>query len=150
MSVKKVFIGNDHAGTDMKFKIMKYLESNNYEVVNVGTDDNNSCDYPIYAKKVCEQVLNNANSLGILICGTGIGMSISANKIKGIRASVVSDETSVRLTRLHNDANVLCFGARIVGEELAKDIVDAFLQTDFSKEQKHINRINQIRDLENE
>lgn len=138
---KKIAIGNDHAATDMKKEIVSFLQEKGYEVINVGTDDNNSCDYPVYAKKVCDLINEKKADCGILICGTGIGMSMAANKEKGIRAAVVSDETSTKLTRLHNDCNVLCFGARIIGLELAKDIVMAFLETDFSGEAKHLNRI---------
>ena len=141
MNKKIVAIGNDHAATDMKKEIVSYLEAKGYEVINVGTDDNASVDYPIYAKKVCDLINDKKADCGILICGTGIGMSMAANKEKGIRAAVVSDETSTRLTRLHNDCNVLCFGARIIGLELAKNIVTTYLETDFSNEPKHKNRI---------
>ena len=141
MNKKIVAIGNDHAATDMKKEIVSYLEAKGYEVINVGTDDNTSVDYPIYAKKVCDLINDKKADCGILICGTGIGMSMAANKEKGIRAAVVSDETSTRLTRLHNDCNVLCFGARIIGLELAKNIVTTYLETDFSNELKHKNRI---------
>ena len=141
MNKKIVAIGNDHAATDMKKEIVSYLEAKGYEVINVGTDDNTSVDYPIYAKKVCDLINDKKADCGILICGTGIGMSMATNKEKGIRAAVVSDETSTRLTRLHNDCNVLCFGARIIGLELAKNIVTTYLETDFSNEPKHKNRI---------
>ena len=141
MNKKIVAIGNDHAATDMKKEIVSYLEAKGYEVINVGTDDNTSVDYPIYAKKVCDLINDKKADCGILIFGTGIGMSMAANKEKGIRAAVVSDETSTRLTRLHNDCNVLCFGARIIGLELAKNIVTTYLETDFSNEPKHKNRI---------
>ena len=142
MNKKIVAIGNDHAATDMKKDIVAFLKEKGYEVINVGTDNNNSCDYPVYAKKVCDLINENKADCGILICGTGIGMSMAANKEKGIRAAVVSDETSTKLTRLHNNCNVLCFGARIIGLELAKDIVIAFLETDFSNEAKHQKRID--------
>ena len=141
MNKKIVAIGNDHAATDMKKEIVFFLKEKGYEVINVGTDDNISVDYPIYAKKVCDLINDKKADCGILICGTGIGMSMAANKEKGIRAAVVSDETSTRLTRLHNDCNVLCFGARIIGLELAKNIVTTYLETDFSNEPKHKNRI---------
>ena len=141
MAKKNVALGNDHAGTSMKKDISDFLNQKGYEVINVGTDDDKSVDYPIYAKKVCDLINDKKADCGILICGTGIGMCMSANKEKGIRAAVVSDETSTKLTRLHNDCNVLCFGARIIGLELAKDIVLAFLETDFSNEEKHLKRI---------
>ena len=142
MGMKRIAIGNDHAATNMKKDIMEFLKAKGYELINVGTDDDKSVDYPVYAKKVCDLINENKADCGILICGTGIGMSMAANKEKGIRAAVVSDETSTRLTRLHNNCNVLCFGARIIGLELAKDIVTAFLETDFSHEEKHLKRIN--------
>ena len=141
MRIRTIAIGNDHAATDMKNEIVKYLKEKEYDVINVGTDDNESVDYPIYAKKVCDLINENKADCGILICGTGIGMSMAANKEKGIRAAVVTDETSTRLTRLHNNCNVLCFGARIIGLELAKSIVDTYLNTDFSDELKHKKRI---------
>lgn len=141
MAKKIVALGNDHAGTSMKKDICDFLNQKGYEVINVGTDDDKSVDYPIYAKKVCDLINDKKADCGILICGTGIGMCMAANKEKGIRAAVVSDETSTKLTRLHNDCNVLCFGARIIGLELAKDIVSAFLETDFSNEEKHLKRI---------
>lgn len=141
MAKKIVALGNDHAGTNMKKDISDFLNQKGYEVINVGTDDVKSVDYPIYAKKVCDLINDKKADCGILICGTGIGMCMAANKEKGIRAAVVSDETSTKLTRLHNDCNVLCFGARIIGLELAKDIVSAFLETDFSNEEKHLKRI---------
>lgn len=142
MNKKIIAIGNDHAATNMKKDIVSFVQLRGYEVINVGTDDDKSVDYPIYAKKVCDLVNEKKADCGILICGTGIGMSMAANKIKGIRAAVVSDETSAKLTRQHNDCNVLCFGARIIGLELAKDIVIAFLETDFSNEEKHQKRID--------
>ena len=141
MAKKIVALGNDHAGTSMKKDISDYLNQKGYEVINIGTDDAKSVDYPIYAKKVCDLINDKKADCGILICGTGIGMCMAANKEKGIRAAVVSDETSTKLTRLHNDCNVLCLGARIIGLELAKDIVSAFLETDFSNEEKHLKRI---------
>ena len=141
MAKKILALGNDHAGTSMKKDISDYLNQKGYEVINIGTDDAKSVDYPIYAKKVCDLINDKKADCGILICGTGIGMCMAANKEKGIRAAVVSDETSTKLTRLHNDCNVLCLGARIIGLELAKDIVSAFLETDFSNEEKHLKRI---------
>lgn len=144
MNKKIIAIGNDHAATSMKNDIVLYLKNQGYEVINVGTDNDESVDYPIYAKKVCDLVIEKKADCGILICGTGIGMSIAANKIKGIRAAVVSDTTSAKLTRLHNDSNVLCFGARIIGLELAKDIVYTYLNTEFSNDEKHKNRIDML------
>lgn len=145
--MKKIYIANDHAATDMKKDIVKYLEEKGYEVVNFGTDENASVDYPEYAKKVGEAVKSDENSLGILICGTGIGMSIAANKIKGVRAAAVSESYSARLTRMHNNANVICFGARVVGIEIAKTIVDAFVETQYEGE-RHARRVEMISKLE--
>ncbi len=145
--MKKIYIANDHAATDMKKDIVKYLEEKGYEVVNFGTDENASVDYPEYAKKVGEAVKSDENSLGILICGTGIGMSIAANKIKGVRAAAVSESYSARLTRMHNNANVICFGARVVGIEIAKTIVDAFVETQYEGE-RHARRVGMISKLE--
>ena len=143
----KVVIGNDHAAIDMKNEIKKYVESMGFEVINVGIDENVRCDYPDYAYKACEKIKDGSATLGILICGTGLGMSITANKIKGIRAACCSDSYSARLTREHNDANVICFGARVVGIEVAKDIVNAFLNTKFLGAH-HIERLNKIKAIE--
>lgn len=147
--MRKIYIANDHAATDMKKDIVKYLEEKGYEVVNFGTDENSSVDYPEYAKKVGEAVKSDENSLGILICGTGVGMSIAANKIKGVRAAAVSESYSARLTRMHNNANVICFGARVVGIEIAKTIVDAFVETQYEGE-RHARRVEMIKNLEEE
>ena len=110
----KIAIGCDHAGFDYKSKLIDYLVSKGYEIVNVGTDSEEQVDYPVYADKVCECVNDKLADTGILICGTGIGMSMAANKHKGIRAAVCGDLKSAEFTRLHNDANVLCMGARII------------------------------------
>ena len=122
----KIGIGNDHAAVDMKFEIVKYLEESGYEVVNFGTDTNDSCDYPVYGEKVARAVANGEVDRGILICGTGVGISLAANKVKGIRAAVCSESVTARFSRLHNDANILAFGARIVGVETAKDMVNVW------------------------
>ena len=127
----KIGIGNDHAAVDMKFEIVKYLEESGYEVVNFGTDTNDSCDYPVYGEKVARAVANGEVDRGILICGTGVGISLAANKVKGIRAAVCSESVTARFSRLHNDANILAFGARIVGVETAKDMVNVWLNTEF-------------------
>ena len=113
----KIGIGNDQAAVEMKFEIVKYLEESGYEVVNFGTDTNDSCDYPVYGEKVARAVANGEVDRGILICGTGVGISLAANKVKGIRAAVCSESVTARFSRLHNDANILAFGARIVGVE---------------------------------
>ncbi|MCI5698882.1 MAG: ribose 5-phosphate isomerase B [Lachnospiraceae bacterium] len=145
----KIAIGNDHGGTDLKWEIKKYLEAKGYEIVNLGTDTKESCDYPVYAKKVADAVIAKEVDCGILICGTGVGISIAANKIKGIRAAVCSDTATARLVKQHNNANILAFGGRIVGVELAKDICDAYLEAEFEGN-RHNRRIAMIHELENE
>ena len=144
--VKVIGIGNDHAAVDPKNEIKAYLEEKGYEVVNYGTDSSESCDYPVYGAKVGNAVASGEVDAGVLICGTGIGISITANKIKGIRAALCSDTFSAHATREHNDANFLAMGARVVGEGLALDIVDTFLETEFSNDERHIRRINMIED----
>lgn len=144
----KIGIGNDHGGTELKWTIKEYLESKGYEVVNYGTDDSDSCDYPIYGKKVADAVVAKEIDCGILICGTGVGISIAANKVKGIRAAVCSDTATARLVKQHNNANILAFGARIVGVELAKDLVDAYLTAEFEGGDRHSRRVAMIHELE--
>ena len=139
----KIIIGNDHAGVDLKKSLVKYLEDKGNEVVNVGMDTNESVDYPDIAGLVASLVLENKNSLGIVICGTGIGISIAANKVKGIRAALCSNELMARLARQHNDANIISLGARIIGEDLAKVCVDAFIETEFEAG-RHLRRVNKI------
>ena len=141
-----IIIGSDHAGFNLKEKIKKFLIENNYNVTDAGTHSTESVDYPIIAKEVAEKIVSKEYEKGILICGTGIGMSIAANKVKGIRAVVCSDTTSAKFSRQHNDANILCFGERIVGEYLAKDICKIWLETDFEAE-KHLRRVKLIEDL---
>ena len=136
---KKITIGCDHAGLELKNDIKDYLKSLGYDVIDIGTHTKESCDYPLIAKELCQHIKDN--SCGILICGTGIGMSIAANKEKGIRAAVVSDTCSAKFPRQHNNSNVLCLGARIIGQELAKDIVKIWLETDFQAE-RHQRRID--------
>ena len=146
----RIAIGNDHAATALKFEIMEYVKELGHEVVNFGTDTNDSCDYPVYGEKVARAVASGECELGILICGTGIGMSIAANKHNGIRAACCSDTFSARLTREHNDANILCFGARVVGEGLALDLVDAFLGAKYLGNGNHAVRVAMLADIENE
>ena len=145
----KIGIGNDHAAVDMKFEIVKYLEESGYEVVNFGTDTNDSCDYPVYGEKVARAVANGEVDRGILICGTGVGISLAANKVKGIRAAVCSESVTARFSRLHNDANILAFGARIVGVETAKDMVNVWLNTEFEGG-RHQRRVDLIMKIEDE
>ncbi|HIU88169.1 MAG TPA: ribose 5-phosphate isomerase B [Candidatus Avilachnospira avistercoris] len=127
----KIAIGNDHAATDMKNEIMQHLKDRGCEVINMGTDGYDSVDYPDYARKVCDAVNAGEADLGVAICGTGVGISIACNKIDGIRACCCSEPFSAKLSRQHNDTNVLCFGARVVGPELAKMIVDEWLDAEF-------------------
>ena len=139
-------IGSDHGGYALKQAVIKHLEDKGYAVKDYGCYSEESCDYPVYAKAVANAVKDGKVEKGILICGTGIGISITANKIKGIRAALCSDTFSAHATREHNDANILAMGARVVGEGLALDIVDTFLETEFSNDERHIRRINQIED----
>jgi ribose 5-phosphate isomerase B len=139
-----IAIGCDHGGYLLKQEVIQYLKSMNIEYKDFGCYDEGACDYPIYAKKVAESVLSKESEKGILICGTGIGISIAANKIKGIRAALCHDCFSAEATRLHNDANILAMGARVVGAGHAIKIVDTFLNTDFSGDERHIKRINLI------
>lgn len=139
-------IGCDHGGFELKGEVIKYLEEHNIEYKDFGTYSDESTDYPIYGKKVANAVVSGECEKGILICGTGIGISITANKIKGIRAALCHDVFSAKATRLHNNANILAMGGRVVGPGLALEIVDAFLNTEFSNEERHIRRINMIED----
>ena len=145
MDKKTIVLGSDHAGFKLKEMICEYVASKGYEVINVGTDSEASCDYPEFAGKLCKTIKAGEADLGILICGTGVGMSMAANKYKGIRAACCSDTFSARLTRVHNDANVLCFGERVVGYGLATELVDAFLGAEFEGG-KHKRRIAMFED----
>lgn len=146
----KIGIANDHAATDLKNSVLEHLKEKGYEVVNYGTDSYESFDYPKAAKLLCRGIQNQEIELGIAICGTGVGISIACNKHKGIRACCCSEATSARLTREHNNANVICFGARVISTELANDIVDTFLTTKFSHGERHQHRIDMIHEIENE
>ena len=147
--MKNIYIGCDHAGFVLKGTIIGHLLSLGYEVFDAGTYSDESCDYPFYAKEVCKNVLKDENSLGILVCGTGIGMSMAANKINGIRAAHCTDTFSAMITRLHNNANVLCVGERITGSALALNIVDTFLKTEFEGG-RHQARVDLMTALEKE
>ena len=138
----KIVIGSDHGGYELKQEVMDHLKKRGIEVIDVGCYSAESCDYPVYAKPVTEAIQNGDADLGILICGTGIGMSMAANKEKGIRAALCHDTFSAKATREHNDANILCMGARVVGPGLALMIVDTFLDTPFSNDERHIRRIS--------
>ena len=143
----KIVIGSDHAAFNMKNDIKKYLETKGHDIIDVGTFSEESCDYPKIAYDATNKIINKESELGILICGTGLGMSLAANKVKGIRAAVVSESYSARMSREHNNANVICFGARVIGIETAKDIVDSFLNSKFLAD-KHLRRVNMISDIE--
>lgn len=146
MKKNLITIGSDHAGYELKLKIIGHLKERGIDVIDVGTDSPASCDYPEFAHRVCKNVQDGVTELGILICGTGIGMSMAANKHLGIRAATCSDTFSARLTRQHNDANVLCFGERVVGYGLACDLVDNFIDTEFEggKHQRRVDLITAI------
>lgn len=139
-----IAIGCDHGGFDLKEKVIQYLEGKQIEVKDVGCYGKASCDYPIFGKAVANAVASGECEKGIVICTTGIGISISANKVPGIRCALCSDTLSAKMTRLHNNANVLAMGAGIVGENLAVDIVETFLNTAFSGEERHQRRIDLI------
>lgn len=144
----KIAIGNDHAAVEMKQKIQKYLEELGHEVINYGTDTHESCDYPAYGEKVGHAVVDGEADCGVLICGTGVGISIAANKVKGVRAAVCSDVTTAHLVKEHNNANIIAFGARIVGIEVAKDIVKAYLEAEYLGG-RHAKRVAMIHEIEN-
>ena len=139
-----IALGSDHGGYELKQEIIAYLKEKNLDFKDYGTNGKDSCDYPVYAKKVANAIVAGECDKGILICGTGIGISITANKIKGIRAALCHDTFSAQATREHNDANILAMGARVVGPGLALKIVDTFLNTDFSNDERHIRRIEQM------
>lgn len=143
----KIAIGNDHAAVALKNEIMEFVQSLGHEVVNFGTDTNESCHYPEYGEKVANAVAAGEFDCGILICGTGVGISIAANKVNGIRAAVCSEPTTARLVKEHNNANIIAFGERIVGVELAKDIVKAYLSAEFLGG-RHGIRVDMISDIE--
>lgn len=145
----KIGIGNDHAAVDMKNEVVEYLQEKGYEVVNYGTDTTESCHYPVYGEKVGKAVASGEVDLGILICGTGVGISLAANKVKGIRAVVCSEPYSAKLSRQHNNTNILAFGARVVGIEMAKMIIDEWLNAEFMGG-RHQTRVDMIMAIENE
>ena len=148
MTKRKIYIGADSAGYTLKEYLKAHLQDTGYTVIDMGCDSEASCHYPIFAKKVCEAVQSELeDSFGILVCGTGIGMSMCANKHNGIRAAVCSDTFSAKMTRRHNDANVLCIGARVVGCCLAEDIVDIFLENEFESG-RHKTRVDMMVEIE--
>lgn len=141
-----IAVGCDHAGYELKNELIKHLKDRGFETEDMGTYSTDSCDYPEYARKVAGEIISGRAEKGLLVCGTGIGMSIAANKIKGIRAAVMSDEFSARATREHNDANILCLGARVVDVQQAVKLLDIFLDTPFSNGENHIRRIGKLED----
>ena len=143
----KIAIGSDHAGYDLKETIKNYLIEKGYEVIDKGTNSKESVDYPIFGESVAETVAKGEADRGIVICGTGIGISISANKVKGIRAALCTNEYMARMARKHNDANVLALGARVLGVDLALSIVDVFLNTEFEGG-RHERRVHLIENIE--
>ena len=149
MNITKITVGCDHAAVALKGKVIEHLQERGIEVIDVGTYTNDSCDYPTYAHAVCKNVQEGVTELGILICGTGIGMSMAANKHRGIRAAACSDTFSARLTRAHNNANILCFGERVIGLGLALDLVDSFIDTDFEGG-KHQRRVDMVMQFESD
>ena len=148
MENKNILIGSDHAGYELKLKVIEHLQELGYTPIDVGNDSLESCDYPVFANRLCVGIKEGKAPLGILVCGTGIGMSLVANKHKGIRAACCSDVFSARLTREHNDANVLCFGERVVGAGTAIDLVDAFLNAKYLNNGNHVTRVAMLADLE--
>lgn len=144
----KIGIGNDHAALEMKNQVMEYLEEKGYEVINYGTNTPESCNYPEFGEKVGRAVVSGEVDCGILICGTGVGISLAANKVKGVRAVVCSEPYSAKLSKQHNNTNILAFGARVVGIELAKMIIDEWLSAEFEGG-RHQTRVDMIMAIEN-
>ena len=145
-----IALGCDHGGINLKNAIINYLKENNIEYKDFGCYNDESVDYPIYAYKVANSIVDGECELGILCCGTGIGISIAANKVKGIRAAVVSNEFGAEMTRRHNNANILCMGGRVTTEEDAVKFADIFLKTPFSSdEERHTRRVQMLKDIEN-
>ena len=141
--METIIIGSDHAGFELKNKLIEYLRNKGYNIFDNGCYSSETVDYPIIAKETAEKLAEKKYDKGILICGSGVGMCITANKIKGIRAVVCSDTTTAKFSRLHNNSNVLCLGQRIIGEYQARDICDIWLNTMF-EEERHLRRINLI------
>lgn len=146
--MRTLFLGSDHGGFGLKQELVQILTAAGYAVEDCGVHDPASVDYPDIAKTVCEGVLARPHSFGVLCCGTGIGMSIAANKIDGIRAALCSETYSAKMARVHNDANVLCLGARVIGVELAREVALAFLSVEFEGG-RHARRVEKITLLEN-
>lgn len=146
--MKRVAIAADHGGFELKKELVGYLLAESYQVQDFGTDTTDSVDYPDFAVPAAQAVASGSCDLGILICGTGIGMSLAANKVPGIRAALCTNSYMARMAREHNDAQILCLGARVLGVDLARDIVDAFMRHDFSQNSRHARRIAKINALD--
>lgn len=145
----KIAFGCDHAGYSLKEEVFDYLNKKGYEIIDCGTDSYDSVDYPVYGEAAARKVASGEADFGIVICGTGIGISLAANKVKGIRCALLSDTFSAKATRQHNDANMMALGSRVIGPGLAIEIIDAFLSTPFSQAQRHQKRIDMLMDIEN-
>ncbi len=143
----KIGIGNDHVGYEMKQEIIDHLKERGYEVVDYGAYSSDRCNYPVYGEKVANAIVNGEVDLGVLICGTGVGISLAANKVKGIRACVCSEPYTAKLSRMHNNAQIIAFGARVIGPELAMMIVDEFLNAEFQGG-RHAERVALITEIE--
>lgn len=144
----KIAMGNDHTAVEMKLAIQEFLEKKGYEVIDLGTNTTESCDYPAYGEKVGRAVVAGSADLGIAICGTGVGISLAANKVKGIRACVCSEPYTAKLSRMHNDSNVLAFGSRVIGVEMAKMITEEWLNAKYEGG-RHQRRVDMISEIEN-
>lgn len=143
----KIAIGNDHTAIEMKNMIKAFVEEKGYEVMDLGTNSTESCDYPVYGEMVGRAVADGQADLGIAICGTGVGISLAANKVKGIRACVCSEPYTAKLSRMHNNSNVLAFGARVIGSEMAKMITETWLDAEFEGG-RHQRRVDMVMDIE--
>ena len=143
----KIAMGNDHTAVELKKIIKEFVEEKGYEVLDLGTNSSESCDYPVYGEKVGRAVASKEADLGIVICGTGVGISLAANKVKGIRACVCSEPYTAKLSRMHNDSNVLAFGARVVGSEMAKMITEEWLNAQYEGG-RHQRRVDMLMEIE--
>ena len=144
----KIGIGNDHSALDLKKVVVEHLQNEGYEVVDYGTYTKESCNYPEFGEKVARAIVAGEVDLGVLICGTGVGISLAANKVKGIRAAVCSEPYTAQMVRSHNNAQIIAFGARVIGDEMAKMIVDSFLNAEFEGGGRHQKRVDMIMDIE--
>lgn len=143
----KIAIGNDHTAIEMKEAVKAHLEQRGFEVLDLGTNSGESCDYPVYGEKVARAVVSGEADLGIAICGTGVGISLAANKVKGIRACVCSEPYTAKLSRMHNNSNVLAFGSRVIGDEMAKMIADTWLDAEYEGG-RHQRRVDMVMEIE--